>query len=45
MTPEFWLGNVKGRDHSEYVGIDEKMGLRETRWEGVDWIHMAQDRE
>jgi hypothetical protein len=20
-----------------------KMGLRETGWEGVDWIHLAQD--
>jgi hypothetical protein len=21
-----------------------RMGLRETGWEGVDWIHLAQDR-
>jgi len=22
-----------------------KMGLRETRWGDVDWIHLAQDRD
>jgi hypothetical protein len=22
-----------------------KMDLRETRWDGVDWIDMAQDRD
>jgi hypothetical protein len=22
-----------------------KMDLRETRWDGVDWIYMAQDRD
>jgi hypothetical protein len=22
-----------------------RMDLRETGWEGVDWIHMSQDRE
>jgi hypothetical protein len=39
---------VKGRDHSEDLGIDRKiirMDLREIGWEGVDWIHLAQDRD
>jgi len=22
-----------------------RMDLRETEWEGVDWLHLAQDRE
>jgi hypothetical protein len=22
-----------------------KMNLRETGWEGMDWIHLAQDRD
>jgi hypothetical protein len=24
---------------------DIRMGLREIEWEGVDWIHLAQDRD
>jgi hypothetical protein len=24
---------------------DIKMGLRETGWEGVEWIHLAEDRD
>jgi hypothetical protein len=44
------LENLKGRDHLQDKGIDGKiilgwMDLRETGWEGVDWIHLAQDRE
>jgi hypothetical protein len=23
----------------------QRMDLRETGWEGVDWIHLTQDRE
>jgi hypothetical protein len=44
----FWLENQKGRDHSEDLRTDGKiirMDLRETRWEGVDWMHLAQDRD
>jgi hypothetical protein len=29
-----------GRDHLEDLGVD----LGEIRWEGVDWIRLAQDR-
>jgi hypothetical protein len=41
------LENVKGRDHSEDLGIvggNIRMDLREIRWESVDWMHLAQDR-
>jgi hypothetical protein len=24
---------------------DIRMDFREVRWEGVDWIHLAQDRD
>jgi hypothetical protein len=44
----FWLENRKGRDHLEdrrrwkaNIGMD----LREIGWEGVDWMHLAQDRD
>jgi hypothetical protein len=31
---EFWLKNLKGRDHSEDLGVDGKitMDLREMEW-------------
>jgi hypothetical protein len=31
------LGNAKWEDNI-------KMDLRETEWEGVDWIYLAQDK-
>jgi len=24
---------------------DVRMNLRETKWEGVNWIHLAQDKD
>jgi hypothetical protein len=45
---KFWLEGLKGRDQSEDLGIDERIILNEL-WEigleGVDWIHLAKDRE
>jgi hypothetical protein len=38
----FWWGNPKERDHLEQLGIGGKVILK---WEGVDWIHVAQDRD
>jgi hypothetical protein len=40
----------KGREHSEDLGVDGKiilrnMDLREIRFGDVDWIHLAQDRD
>jgi hypothetical protein len=42
------LDNLKGRDHLEELGIDGRkirMDHREIGWEGVGWIHLAQDRD
>jgi hypothetical protein len=42
------LGNLKGRDHLEDLGVDGKdirMDVREIGWEGVQWIHLDQDRD
>jgi hypothetical protein len=44
------LQSLKERDHSENIDIDVKIGsikmdLMEIGWEGVDWIHLAQDRD
>jgi hypothetical protein len=27
------------------MGYNIRMGLRETGWEGVDWIHLAKDKD
>jgi hypothetical protein len=44
----FWLGSLKGRDHSEkpkHKWEDNlKMKLKETGYEDVDLIHPRQDR-
>jgi hypothetical protein len=40
---KFWSENVKGKDHSEDITILAK-DHRKTGWEGVDWMHLAQDR-
>jgi hypothetical protein len=49
MHTKFWLANLKGKDHSVDLGVDGKINisveLRETGREGVDWIHLAQDRD
>jgi hypothetical protein len=38
----FWMENLQRRDHLEYnVGMHNK----EIGWEGVDWLHLAQDRD
>jgi len=41
-----WVGNPKERYQLEYLGIVLriilKRKLKEIRWEGVDWIVLAQ---
>jgi hypothetical protein len=43
----FWWESPKG-DHLEDRGVDARTGIRtdlgETGWKGVDWIHLAQNR-
>jgi hypothetical protein len=40
--------NLRGRDHSggpRHRWDNVRIDLNEIGWEGVDWIHLAQDRE
>jgi hypothetical protein len=48
MHGKFWSEDLKGRDHWEDLGVNGKnirMVHRERGWEGVDWMHVAQDRD
>jgi hypothetical protein len=50
MHTKFWSEILNGRDFSEDLGIDgrmalHRMDLREISWEGMDWIHLIQDRD
>jgi len=42
------LGSLKGGDHAEGLSFDGKIALEwilGTGWEGVDWMHVAGDRD
>jgi hypothetical protein len=41
MRIKFCLDNLRGRDHSKDLVID---GRKEVEYKGVDWSHLAQDR-
>jgi len=50
MYTVFWLGNLKGRNHSEDPHIDGRIMLDwiSGKWDGrimFDWMHLAQDRD
>jgi hypothetical protein len=48
MQTKFWFENLKGRDHLEDLSIDGKLILEwilGKQWEGVDWMHLVQDRD
>jgi hypothetical protein len=42
-----WLESLNGRDHSVDLHVNGrlKMDFGEIRFGGVDWIHLAQDRD
>jgi hypothetical protein len=40
----YWWERQKGRDHWEDQDVGG-MDLRETGWDGMDWIDVAQDRD
>jgi hypothetical protein len=44
---EFWWGNLKERDHFEYLGVDVKITLewifkKWDGWYGLDWSRLGQ---
>jgi hypothetical protein len=45
MHTIFWWENLKRRDQPEDLSVDGKnnirMDIREIRWKGMDWIHLA----
>jgi hypothetical protein len=47
MLTKFLVEHVKGRDDSEDLSVDGRiiMDLMGTGLEGVDWIHLAQDKD
>jgi hypothetical protein len=43
-----WLENLKGRDHSEDLGVGSKIiriDLRDVALEVVDWMHRSHRRD
>jgi hypothetical protein len=48
MYIKFWLGNLKGRDQSEYQGVDERIILEwilkklvGRLWTGCIWLRIG----
>jgi len=39
------VGKAEGKRPLENRLDDIRMDLGETGWEGVDWLHLAQDRD
>jgi hypothetical protein len=47
IRQEFWCGNVKEEAACKiytYRKNNLKLDLKESGWDGVAWIHLAQDR-
>jgi hypothetical protein len=44
MRRKFRSKNLKGREYSEDLGVDGR-NFRETGWESVDLMHVAQNRD
>jgi hypothetical protein len=40
MHTKFWSGNMKKRDNVEDLCVSREIG-----WEGVAWVHLAQDMD
>jgi hypothetical protein len=48
MLTKYWSESLKGRIHSEDEGVRWKDNIRvelSVRWEIMDWMHLAQDRD
>jgi hypothetical protein len=44
MLTTFWLENLNRRPRRTWRN-NIRMDLREIGWEGVDWMHLAQDKD
>jgi hypothetical protein len=44
MHAKFWPENLMGRSPKRRQEDNIRMDLGEIEWEGVDWIHVAWDR-
>jgi hypothetical protein len=44
MSTEFWLKTLKGRPRYRWED-NIKMDLGKAEFEGVEWIHLAQDSD
>jgi hypothetical protein len=45
---KFWSGILKGRDHSDGLGVDGSIILRwilRIGYEDMDWVHVAQNKD
>jgi hypothetical protein len=46
MRTECWSKGLKERGRPKHRWNDNiRMDVREAEWEGMDWIHLAQDRD
>lgn len=49
MHTQFWFKRLKGRDHPKDMGADrtkhKKICFMKLEFEGVDWIHLSQNRD
>jgi hypothetical protein len=45
MRTKFWSENLKGTDHMEDLGVEERIILEWRLGKVVDWLHLAQDRD
>jgi hypothetical protein len=42
---KIWLETLKGRDHSEDLGVHGRIILKFILENLINWIHLTQDRE
>jgi hypothetical protein len=45
MRTKIWLDSLKIFNFKGIHGDNIKIDLTKAGWEGVDWIHVAQDRD